>query len=628
MKKCPKCKMLWPNETKFCGKCGTNLEHAEIVTEEKVVPVKEKTETKQIVLSEKVTTTRKKSSSKVKKIIVAVLVLAVLIAGGGAVIQKVSSSNSNPYVYLSNGKFYLVWNAEKNEPIEIPAGETEDYLSASITFSKDEKYLYVLSDYDYEKGTGDLYQCQYKKLKKNSSKNEKYCKLIATDIYPDYAPMDGGKVVYKSNDDTVYYYNGKEPERLQTQVNRFYCTDDQSRIACECGSYDEGYTLYIVPLNKSEEKTEVISEYAQMCSIQDFDNIYYYANRALYSEEAYLTGLNRDAEYLGLICKGMYLPLDGVIYYEQDNGENYNIDDLITDSRGETEALQTAREGLGFEDSSEEGVKSVKMSKEGESHMIDDKVYSDFVHYYGNTLLYASLNDFNPIDLAEIQEDEDFIQNVEEKIELEFLEAGIHLVSGDNEAIVTGDAAKDLLTMIENDEYGMRIYMNETDVLAYSNGQVVAAKINKGKVSAFELLEDAEDIIAVDKTAIYYTTNKQEDEFIVYYDMNAYHNGKSKCVAEHVGSTLFDVYEDGKIVAHTDYDDGYDLSMIDSKGKEELIGKDAGGYIRCDKNTILYRSGKDLWLYKNGKTNYLASGVTWMWSRDSMEKEVQWSLAG
>ena len=58
MKKCPKCKTLWTDETKFCGKCGTKLEHAETMTEEKKVPAKEKMETKQIVLPEKITTTR------------------------------------------------------------------------------------------------------------------------------------------------------------------------------------------------------------------------------------------------------------------------------------------------------------------------------------------------------------------------------------------------------------------------------------------------------------------------------------------------------------------------------------------------------------------------------------------
>ena len=532
MKKCPKCKTLWTDEIKFCGKCGTKLEHAEIVTEEKKVPVKEKTETKQIVLPEKIITTRQKSSSRIKRIIAVVLIFAVLITGGQVVIHKVSNSINNPYVYLSNGKFYFVRNAEKNEPIEIPVGETEDYIKLSISLSPDEKYLYVLRNYDYENGTGDLYQCQYKKLKKNSSKNEKYCKLIATDIYPSYTPMNEGKVVYKSEDSTLYFYNGKEPKKLQKNVSQFFYTE---------------------------------------------------------------------------------------------NEEKYSVDDMITDSRGETETLQNIREELEY--ISEDGLKPIKVSKDGETYDVDDKAYSDWTHYYGNTLLYASLSDFKPIDLAEIQEDEDFIENVEEKIELEFLDAGLHLVSGDNEVVVTGDAARDLLTMIDNDENGMSIYINETDVIASSDEQVVAAKIDKGKVSQFELVSDMGYPITANKSAIYYATNQQKDGDIIYYDVYAYHNGKSKCIVPHASMNLVDIYEDGEILANTDCNDGLNLSLINSKGKEYLIGEDVSSYIKYEKNQIIYLSGHNLWMYKNGKTDYLASGVTWIWSLDTIEKPVQLGYA-
>ena len=267
------------------------------------MPVKEKTETKQIVLPEKIITTRQKSSSRIKRIIAVVLIFAVLITGGEVVIHKVSNSINNPYVYLSNGKFYFVRNAEKNEPIEIPVGETEDYIKLSISLSPDEKYLYVLRNYDYENGTGDLYQCQYKKLKKNSSKNEKYCKLIATDIYPSYTPMNVGKVVYKSEDSTLYFYNGKEPKKLQKNVSQFFYTENEEKIAVECGSYSEGYTLYIVSLSNPEEKTEVISDYGRICLINDLNNIYYSEGIDMASRYISLAGIDREKRNLGvMVC--------------------------------------------------------------------------------------------------------------------------------------------------------------------------------------------------------------------------------------------------------------------------------------------------------------------------------------
>ena len=625
MKKCPKCKTLWTDEIKFCGKCGTKLEHAEIVTEEKKVPVKEKTETKQIVLPEKIITTRQKSSSRIKRIIAVVLIFAVLITGGQVVIHKVSNSINNPYVYLSNGKFYFVRNAEKNEPIEIPVGETEDYIKLSISLSPDEKYLYVLRNYDYENGTGDLYQCQYKKLKKNSSKNEKYCKLIATDIYPSYTPMNEGRVVYKSEDSTLYFYNGKEPKKLQKNVSQFFYTENEEKIAVECGSYSEGYTLYIVSLSNPEEKTEVISDYGRICLINDLNNIYYSEGIDMASRYISLAGIDREKRNLGVMCDGFYSLKDGIVYYQSENEEKYSVDDMITDSRGETETLQNIREELEY--ISEDGLKPIKVSKDGETYDVDDKAYSDWTHYYGNTLLYASLSDFKPIDLAEIQEDEDFIENVEEKIELEFLDAGLHLVSGDNEVVVTGDAARDLLTMIDNDENGMSIYINETDVIASSDEQVVAAKIDKGKVSQFELVSDMGYPITANKSAIYYATNQQKDGDIIYYDVYAYHNGKSKCIVPHASMNLVDIYEDGEILANTDCNDGLNLSLINSKGKEYLIGEDVSSYIKYEKNQIIYLSGHNLWMYKNGKTDYLASGVTWIWSLDTIEKPVQLGYA-
>ena len=41
----------------------------------------------------------------------------------------------------------------------------------------------------------------------------------------------------------------------------------------------------------------------------------------------------------------------------------------------------------------------------------------------------------------------------------------------------------------------------------------------------------------------------------------------------------------------------------------------------------IYLSGHNLWMYKNGKTDYLASGVTWIWSLDTIEKPVQLGYA-
>ena len=384
------------------------------------------------------------------------------------------------------------------------------------------------------------------------------------------------KNVYTSDDftgsicDLIYYIDLAE---LHTGKN-------YGRITLENIYQHLTYEITIIrtPERREQEHIDYLEEQRTLAHIT---GIYLNYRMKKIGAGLFASGIDREKRNLGVMCDGFYSLKDGIVYYQSENEEKYSVDDMITDSRGETETLQNIREELEY--ISEDGLKPIKVSKDGETYDVDDKAYSDWTHYYGNTLLYASLSDFKPIDLAEIQEDEDFIENVEEKIELEFLDAGLHLVSGDNEVVVTGDAARDLLTMIDNDENGMSIYINETDVIASSDEQVVAAKIDKGKVSQFELVSDMGYPITANKSAIYYATNQQKDGDIIYYDVYAYHNGKSKCIVPHASMNLVDIYEDGEILANTDCNDGLNLSLINSKGKEYLIGEDVSSYIKYEK---------------------------------------------
>lgn len=629
MKKCPKCGRKWADSKKFCGNCGMEL--GEITEEKDVIPQKtdesiagseridesvvrpERTEQK-IILPEK-----KKSGKKIWKVVFVASFIAILVF----VIRLLLPSFLNTdklYVALEKGKFQLFYDIKNNKALELNGGSTEFGNSEMLKYSPDRKYIYYIENYDYEEGTGDLYRCEYQKIRNQSEKNGKYRKFIASDVFLTYSPMEDGKVVYLCGDNSLYYFNGKESVELKKDVNQFYCTEDKKRIAYECGDYEEG-SLYIAELDNPEKRTAIASGYTSVYSISSYDNIYFYKRNPETSEkDVYSTGIKESPKKLGTLVIGMEYPRDDTVYY---TGEEvgYDFSELITDSRGNTEELQNILEE--FED--EEVKENLYSNKNGKEKLISSNV--PYSVYVGNALVYISLDDYEAIDIANLAE-----ENFENAMEKEICKVGVHVASTDTktEVLVTENAAKDLLDALTQAEQP-RIYINDTDIIVSDDDKVMAAAINNGKVKAFETIKENGYARGADNSVLYYIGDEWYEDGGTYCNVYSYHNGKSKCIAENIIYNLIDIYEDGKMYVYTEKnkDGGYTLEEIDKKGNKHPVGDNVITYIRCNEKLLFYIGdnerwmGKSLFSYKNGGNHHITTGVDWAWSSQVMKPMIR-----
>ena len=633
MKKCPKCGQKWANSKKFCGKCGMEL--GEIIEEKDIIPQKtdesivspervdesvarpERTE-QTIVLPEK-----KKNGKRIWKVVFGASFIAILALAIRLLLPSFLNTDKL-YVALEKGKFQLFYDIKNNKALELNGGSTEFGNSEMLKYSPDRKYIYCIENYDYKEGTGDLYRCEYQKIRNQSDKNDKYRKFIASDVFLTYSPMEDGKVVYLCGDNILYYFNGKESIELKKDVNQFYCTEDKKRIAYECGDYEEG-SLYVAELDNTEKRTAIASGYTGVYPISSYDNIYFYKKNLETSEkDVYSGGIKKNPKKLGTLVNGMEYPSDDTVYYTGEE-EAYDFSEIITDSRGNTEELQNILED--FED--EEVKESLYSNKNGKEKLISSNV--PYSVYVGNALVYISLDDYEAIDIANLSED-NFEEEFENAFEKEMCKVGIHVISADTkvEVLVTENAAKDLLNALTQADQP-RIYINDTDIIVSDDDKVMAAAINNGKVKAFETIKENGYARGADSSVLYYIGDERHEDEDTYCNVYSYHNGKAKCIAENIIYNLIDIYEDGKIYVYTERneDGGYTLEEIDKKGNKHPVGDNVITYIRCNEKLLFYIDdneqwmGKSLYSYKNGENHHITTGIDWAWSPQVMEPTIR-----
>ena len=633
MKKCPKCGRKWANSKNFCGNCGMEL--GEITEEKDAIPQKtdesiasseridgsvvrpERTEQK-ITLPEK-----KKGEKKIWKVVFVASFIARLVFAIRLLLPSFLNTDKL-YVALEKGKFQLFYDIKNNKALELNGGNTEFGNSEMLKYSQDRKYIYYIENYDYKEGTGDLYRCEYQKIRNQSEKNGKYRKFIASDVFLTYSPMEDGKVVYLCGDNSLYYFNGKESVELKKDVNQFYCTEDKKRIAYECGDYEEG-SLYIAELDNPEKRTAIASGYTSVYPISSYDNIYFYKKNPETSEkDVYSTGIKESPKKLGTLVIGMEYPSDNTVYYTGEEVE-YDFSELITDSRGNTEELQNILEE--FED--QEVKENLYSNKNGKEKLISSNV--PYSVYVGNALVYISLDDYEAIDIANFAE-ENFEKEFGNAMGKEIYKIGVHVVSADakTEVLVTENAAKDLLNALTQADQP-RIYINDTDIIVSDDDKVMAAAINNGNVKVFETIKENGYARGVDNSVLYYIGDEWYEDGDTYCNVYSYHNGKSKCIAENIIYNLIDIYEDGKMYVYTERnkDGGYTLEEIDKKGNKHPVGDNVITYIRCNEKLLLYIDdnerwmGKSLYSYKNGGNHHITTGVDWAWSPQVMKPMIR-----
>lgn len=330
---CPNCGAELPDGSRFCGSCGVNL--AELLGEVASEPVVQGTgtiEVPKVSVDEDngyVKPGKKKKKGLITAIAVAVAVIAVVlvVVKGGLS----SGSSSNAYVYMSNGKYELLTNIKKNQSIEIASSKGDATFDSLLSFSPDGKYVYYYTKYDSISSTGSLCRAEYGKLKANSTKNDKYIEILATNVRLGFRFLSDGTVTYLNGEDNLYYFDGSESLQIAKSVNDYY-TDDNNRLVYETGTYSEGgYTLYGVDLKDKDNKIKLAANYSSLYYVSDFDNIFYTKDDDDFNSTLYVVGFEEDSVELG--DKVTYISCDdGVAYFTASNGTTLNLHDYVEDN--------------------------------------------------------------------------------------------------------------------------------------------------------------------------------------------------------------------------------------------------------------------------------------------------------
>lgn len=271
---------------------------------------------------------KKPDMKKIIAAVAAVAVLLILVIGVRALLSG-GGSKDNAYVYLENGRYELLTNIKKGESIEIASSKSENVMDSLLAFSPDGKYIYYYTKYDEYSETGSLCRAEYGKLKNNSSKNDKYIEVIATNVQLGFQFLSDNSVLYENGDYTLYHYDGKETTQIAKNVNNYYA-DDKGRVAYVTGDYSEGYTLYGVSLGDIDNKVKLASNFSYLCNAEDLDNILYIKEEDDYSDTLYSVGFEKDSEKLG---ENVFVLTSGGerTYFAAYNGTELNLYDFVVD---------------------------------------------------------------------------------------------------------------------------------------------------------------------------------------------------------------------------------------------------------------------------------------------------------
>ena len=376
---CPKCGSILPDGSIFCSKCGEKLpepapvipaeqnapEAAPVIPAEQnvseaapVIPVEQSVpEAAPVIPAEQnvpaaaapayaapVTVPNpgfvppKKKLSRTTLIGVAAVVIVAVIAVIGLKALFSGSGSDNAYAYLSDGKYELITNLDKDQTIEIASSRSDSTASKLLSFSPDGKYIYYYTKYDSYTDTGSLCRAEYGKLKADPGKNDKYIETVAANVALGFRFLDDGSVAYKNGDGTLYYFNGKEATQIARNVVSYYI-DGADRIVYIVQDVFDGYNLYGVVLNDIDNRLDLdfglSSSY--LYASDGFDNILYTKNEDDGSETLYTVGFQKKPEKLGE--KANYVTrLGDKTYFVAASGETLSLYDFVEDTYAAADA--------------------------------------------------------------------------------------------------------------------------------------------------------------------------------------------------------------------------------------------------------------------------------------------------
>lgn len=520
-------------------------------------------------------------------------------------------NDGNVYVYFSSGNYEVVTDTASGATAEIASG-IGDSSYATVKFSPDGQYMYYITGYNA--GKADLWRCEYRKLKADSADNEKYCQFIASNIsYSSFEATNKG-VAFKDENYELYYFDGNTVRSLGQDVNKFWCSEDGTRIAFECGGdyptiffsqeeYDEylnsTQTLYGVETSNLDNVFVLAEDYLEVFDITDFDNIFFSrSSENEWEQDIYVTDFVNGPRRLGTFATGMTKPENGTVYYTRESEKDWDVNEIYMDSRGETQDIIDAR--ANFVESKEAGgIRDLYVYKNGNEKKLDSLVQN--MIFSGEKLVYGTWTSIIPIDLA--MGAEALYRNENQRM---YYWISVYT---DNPIYVNLESYLKLgLVEIET-------YMNKCDILVKTDGgELVATTVTNGEFNSSTCVAQNASVLEIDESAIYYMISDDNSDYCSIYRLT---DGKSTCIAKNILYDFIYLYSDGSTLASS-----YNSSLVltDRNSERYEISSSASSYVRADESTVLYVSDYGLWIWQNGESRLFANNAEKVWCSNPLEK--------
>ncbi|MCR5214874.1 MAG: zinc ribbon domain-containing protein, partial [Eubacterium sp.] len=564
------------------------------------------------------------------------LFAVLLIVGLIFLFSGIGSKNSgDAYVYASDKELFLVKNP--NKPIPISLGKTKcqnEDLYSQVYFSPSGKYVYFFRDAeisDSNQLVGTLYKARISKLKGNS-KDEKYIEEIDDDVTLELFFVNDEKIIYRNENNGLYYYNGKESEKIDKSVTSVYETEDDYIVYLKLVDEEKYmYDLYIAPKNNPLDSQELDSDVGYISFFKDKNSIFYEKDLDPddmddYSMELYVAGLDRSPTDLGQ----EYMELDSWdiwnadkvgsqdYYYAVYSDDTVSLYDLVdTDDCDDDDFIDALKD-------KDNDVKLIDLYRwnDGDPKLIADNIIN--LVSSGNCFIYNTMDTIEKIDYDEVYEmydsyDYDFEEygvNISNLLSVFQTENNMVMSCLKGELYQLEDDANDIF-MDSSKEYsvykvfegldGMYIYHAEDEEL-YILGQ------ESGKLTTTELVCDDCKIIDVVNGRIFFTDDTYYSDDTLYMNINEVKKGDTYCLAEDVISYGASLYEDGLVLGRTDKDTDkegnveYEISVfVNEDDKGSVIDDEVREFVRINNKTIVFISGDDLYTYSGKESNKIDS---------------------
>lgn len=287
-----------------------------------------------------------KARSIKQKLIDVLLVILIIAIASGVVAYKVitlrkANSLFSMVAYVKDGTIYLDTDitSENDEP--LPVAETNNALLEYgfgnnhniAAFSKDGKILYFM-DKDTGDGSGRLKKVRIDKLTEDMDANLDRAEKVA-DFVTSYSVLDGGALLYETNEMEVCYYDGKNSKVIAEDVAYSYLSYSGNYVYLLEGD-EQGLTFDLGKKGlNSKSEVEILAENVSRIIIsKDSDAVMFIVenedegsgdeeSKDKESNELYLAFDNKEPVKIGenVTDYSPYCTSAGGVFYTSQTGE-------------------------------------------------------------------------------------------------------------------------------------------------------------------------------------------------------------------------------------------------------------------------------------------------------------------